>query len=143
MDFIWKVVVATGLVLLPTATFAQQSKALVYEKTQVEPDQESSPLGVATDEFKGIHVISASVRGVRGANGVIYWVSKDKATLSAYEGEQLLWRTNVGKAFKADFAQPKIEKLVFASNVIFVSVSKNGFAEVDRKTGQVGSKTVD
>jgi hypothetical protein len=139
MHFIQKAIVAIGLAVLPIVTFAQASKTLVYNEKQIEPDQEMTQSGMATDN----HIISSSLRGVRGANGVVYWVSEDNAILSAYKGEQLLWRVNVAEAFKSDFPQPQIEKLAFASNVVFVLVSKKGFAEIDRETGQLGSKVVD
>lgn len=142
MYLLKKAIVVFGLAILPLAVLAQKSNELVYKEKQVEPDQELSPIGVATDEFRGIHTISADIRGVRGANGVVYWVDKDKKILSAYRGEKLVWQVNVAEAFKTDFAQPQIEKLIFCSNMVFVSVSKTGFAEVDRESGQLGSKTV-
>ncbi|MFT2008185.1 hypothetical protein ACMA1I_05870 [Pontibacter sp. 13R65] len=143
MYFIQKAIIATGFVSLPFITFAQDSSALPYNENQIEFDQEMSPSGTATDKYKAIHDISDSVRGIRGVNGIVYWVSEDKGTLSAYEGARLLWRTDVAEAFESDFQQPQIEKLVFASNVIFVLVSKKGFAEINRETGQLGSKQVD
>ncbi|WP_242920541.1 hypothetical protein [Pontibacter liquoris] len=140
--FIQKTIIAVGFLLLPFITYAQDAGALPYHENQVEPDQEMSPSGTATDKFKAVHIISTSLRGVRGANGVVYWVSKDKATLSTYKGAQLLWRADVAEAFKPDIQQPQIEKLVFASNVVFVFVSKRGFTEINRDTGQLGNKVI-
>ncbi|MCP2042913.1 hypothetical protein [Pontibacter sp. HSC-36F09] len=140
MSYFQKAIIVAGLVFLPFMMVAQGSSALPYNKDQIELDQEMSPSGTAIDKFKAIHVISSSLRGVRGANGVVYWVSKDKATLSAYKGVRLLWRTNVAEAFKADVQQPQIEKIVLASNVIFVSVSDKVLVEIDRETGQLGKK---
>ncbi len=141
MRFTFRKVVAAGLFALPPAAiFARQSGPLPYATTQVEPDQEMSPIGVATDEFKGIHIISTRVRGVRGANGVVYWVSSNKEILSAYQGEHLLWRLNVAKAFTPALSQPQIKKLIFCSNTVFVTVNKKGFAEVNRQTGSLGHK---
>lgn len=143
MYFVQKAIIVVGLVSLPFITFAQDSRGLPYNENQIEPDQELSPSGTATDKYKAIHIISTSLRGVRGVDGVVYWVDKDKATLSAYKGAQLLWRTNVAEIFKSDFQQPQIEKLVFASNVVFVSVSEKGFVEIDRETGQLGDKVIE
>ncbi|MFD2247657.1 hypothetical protein [Pontibacter ruber] len=140
MNFIQKATIVAGLVFLPFMTLAQGSRALPYNEDQIELDQEVSPSGTATDKFKAIHVISTSLRGVRGANGIVYWVSKDKATLSAYKGARLLWQTNVAEAFKSKFQQPLIEKIILSSNVIFVSVSNKVLVEINRETGQLGKK---
>jgi outer membrane protein assembly factor BamB len=130
----------------PTAV-AQPSAPLPYANAQVEPDQESSPLGVATDEFKAVHRPSPSVRGVRGADGVVYWVSRDNRVLTAYRGKQQVWQTPVADAFRSQLQDAQIETLVFASNTIFVTLGKTvgnrGFAEVNRQTGQVQFKDVE
>ncbi len=138
-----KAVTAAGLLtLLSGGVLAQTSKPLPYNPAQVEPDQDQSPLGVATEEFKGIHVVSPQVRGVQMANGDVYWVSSNQEVLSAYHGNRLLWRVNVAQAFKPAIAQPRIEKLVFASNVVFVFVNKKGAIEVERQSGRLSPTTI-
>ena len=138
-----KAVTVAGLLTLhPGAVLAQSAKPAPYNLAQVEPDQDRSPLGVATEEFKSVHNISAHVRGVRMANGVVYWVSANQEVLSAYDGNRLLWRVNVAQAFKPAMSQPQVEKLIFASNVIFVVVNKKGFIGVDRKSGSLSPTTI-
>ena len=114
------------MALLSPAAVAQQAPPLPYANIQVEPDQESSPLGVATDEFKAIRRLSPTRRGVRGADGVVYWVSPDNRVLMAYRGPQQLWQTPVAEAFRSQLKDPKFEQLIFTSNVIFVVVGKKG-----------------
>ena len=130
------------LALLSPAAVAQHASPLPYATTQVEPDQESSPLGVATDDFKAIHRLSPTVRGVRGADGVVYWVSPDNRVLTAYRGPQQLWQTPIAEAFRSKLKDPQIERLIFASNVIFVVVGKKGFIEVNRQTGSLSPTTI-
>lgn len=130
------------MALRSPAAVAQPASPLPYANTQVEPDQESSPLGVATDEFKAIHRLSPTVRGVRGADGVVYWVSPDNRVLTAYRGPQQVWQTPVAEAFRSQFKDPQIEQLIFASNVIFIVVNKKGFLEVDRQSGSVSPTSV-
>ena len=140
MHFLKTTLVLVGLLVLSLTIFAQNSGISFYNEKQIESDQEMSPVGVETDEFKGIHIISAAIHGVRGANGIVYWVDKDSRILSAYRAKELLWRVNVADAFKPNTAQPKIEKLIFSTEVVFVVVSTKGFAEVDRKSGRLESK---
>ena len=128
--------------VLASAAVAQQASPLPYANTQVEPDQESSPLGVATEDFKAVHRLSSTVRGVRGTDGVVYWVSPDHRVLTAYRGAQQVWQTPVANAFRSQFKDPKIEQLIFTSNVIFIVVNKKGFIEVDRQSGNVSPATV-
>ena len=136
-------VTAAGLLsLLSGGVLAQTSKPLPYNPMQVEPDQDQSPLGVATEEFKGIHVVSAQVRGVRMANGEVYWVSANQEVLSAYHGNRLLWQVNVAQAFQPAIAQPRIEKLVLASNVVFVFTNQKGAIEVERESGKLSPTTI-
>lgn len=130
------------LAVLSSAAVAQPASPLPYANTQVEPDQESSPLGVATEDFKAVHRLSSTVRGVRGADGMVYWVSPDHRVLTAYRGAQQVWQTPVADAFRSQFKDPKIEQLIFASNTIFVVVNKKGFIEVDRQSGSVSPTTV-
>ena len=130
------------MALLSPAAVAQQVPPLPYANIQVEPDQESSPLGVATDDFKAIHRLSPTVRGVRGADGVVYWVSPDNRVLTAYCGPQQLWQTPIAEAFRSKLKDPQIERLIFASNVIFVVVGKKGFIEVNRQTGSLSPTTI-
>lgn len=105
--------------LPPELLLAQQRQHYNYKLT--EPDQE-------LDGFSGgyakIHKLSAQLRGVRGANGTIYWVSVDGSRLSAYQNNKLLWQTNVAKPFQAVIHQAKVTSLIFTFNIIFVRVSE-------------------
>lgn len=128
------------LVLLPVALLAQQRPSVApYDAKLVESDQE---VDAAYGISKGIHQITPLVRGVRGADDVVYWTSSDKQVLLAYQSKQLVWKTNVARVFPMPLQQAGINTLIFASEIAFVRVGKNGFAEVNRKTGLVTSKTI-
>jgi hypothetical protein len=68
-----------AMMLLAADPVAARQSAYNYNLT--EPDQE-------LDDFSGryakIHKISARLRGVRGADSTLYWVSPDGHLLTAY-----------------------------------------------------------
>jgi hypothetical protein len=80
---------------------------------------------------------------VRGADSTLYWVSPDGRLLTAYRRGKRLWQTNLNQCFAHLIRDVKVDKLVFSSNVIFVSTAKGGHAEIDRTTGKVGAVGVD
>jgi hypothetical protein len=138
-----KPLLAACLLVLPSTGFAQlPPQTRPYDPGQVELDQELNHFN-ATATFKSIHRISAQVRGVQAADKVVYWVSPDRTVLSAYQGEQQLWHLNVRHAFEPTLAQAQIRSLVLSQHVLFVSVQQGGFAEVDRRTGNLTHKTID
>jgi hypothetical protein len=129
---------ALAAALLTTAPLAAQQRLPSYALT--EPDQE---LDSFSGGYAGIHKISARLRGVRGADSTLYWVSADSRRLTAYQRGRQLWQANVTQAFAAVLPNAVIDRLVFASNVVFVFTAKNGHAEVDRATGKVSAVGVD
>jgi hypothetical protein len=126
------------VMLLVAGPVAAQQSGYSYNLT--EPDQE-------LDGFSGgyakIHKISARLRGVRGADSTLYWVSPDGHLLTAYRRGKRLWQTNINQHFAYLIRDVKIDKLVFSSDVIFVFTAKSGHAEIDRLTGKVGTIGVD
>lgn len=125
------------MLLAARPLLAQQ---LPHAHNLTEPDQE-------LDGFSGgyakIHRISARLRGVRGADSTLYWVSPDGRQLTAYKRGQRLWQAHVSQAFAHVLSGAKIDKLIFSSNVVFVSTAKGGHAEIDRATGKVTAVGVD
>ena len=98
-------------------------------------------------EKKPYFKVSPQMRGIKGLNGIILWVEADNKSLAAYQGDRLLWKTNVVEpcARLAGFeGTPEIQTVVSQStvHVIFVQVGKNAFAEVDRKTGLISSTDI-
>jgi hypothetical protein len=128
----------TAMTLLASGPLLAQQPSYSYSLT--EPDQE-------LDDFSGgyakIHKISASLRGVRGADRTLYWVSPDGRLLTAYRRGKRLWQINLNQFFAHLIRDVKVDKLVFSSNVIFVFTAKGGHAEIDRTTGKVGAVGVD
>lgn len=138
-----KMLLAACSLLLTSTGFAQSTpKTTPYDQRLVELDQELNHFD-ATDTFKSIHHISTQVRGVRAAHDVVYWVSPDRAVITAYQGEQKLWHLNVRQAFEPTLSQAQIRSLVLSHEVLFVSVKQGGFAEIDRHTGKLTHKTID
>ncbi len=125
--------------LSPGALFAQ-NKPQPADSTFTEPDQE---LDLFSGRFKGIHHLSATLRGVRAADKVTYWVSADNRHLAAYQAGKRLWMTDVVAPFTAEIPAARIQSLTLATEIIFVSLGKRGFAEVDRKTGRITGKYFD
>ena len=129
--------VAAGLA--PGLLFAQH-KPQPADSALTEPDQE---LDLFSYRFKGIHYLSATLRGVRAADKVTYWVSADNRQLAAYQAGKRLWMTNVVAPFAAEIPTARIASLILTTEIIFVGLGKRGLAEVDRKTGRVTGKYFD
>jgi hypothetical protein len=134
----------TGLLvwaaLLPVPLLAQKPLPLPVDSVSTEPDQE---LDDFSGRFKGIHRITAKMRGVRGVGKTAYLVSSDGQQLSAFRANHLLWTTDVVAPFKTKTPAARISSLVLSSNILFVSLAKRGMAEVDRNTGKIVSKYFD
>ena len=81
---------------------------------------------------------SSQARGLRGADGIVYWLSADQQSVSAYQNTKLLWTTNLVAALP-----PKTTGLLTArsmawcSNALFFSVGSSGYVELNRQTGKV------
>lgn len=125
--------------LAPGSLFAQNRPQPV-DSAFTEPDQE---LNSFSGQFKDIHRLSATLRGVRAADKTTYWVSADNRHLAAYQAGKRLWVTNVVVPFKAEIPAARIRSLSLATESIFVSLGKRGFAEVDRKTGRITNRYFD
>lgn len=124
--------------LLTALPLAAQQRLPSYALT--EPDQELDGFGGG---YASIHRISARLRGVRGADSTLYWVSPDGRRLTAYQRGRQLWQANLTQAFAPILPGAVIDKLVFASNVIFVFTAQGGHAEVARDTGKISATGVD
>ncbi len=124
--------------LLMALPLVAQQRLPSYALT--EPDQE---LDGFSGGYAGIHRISARLRGVRGADSTLYWVSPDGQRITAYRRGQQLWQANLTQAFAAVLPGAVIDRLVFASNAIFVFTAKGGHAEVARDTGKISTTGVD
>ena len=122
-----------ALVMMLLATRPLLAQQLPYANSLTEPDQELDNFGGG---YASIHKISAQLRGVRGADSTFYWVSADGRQLTAYKRGQQLWQANMNQVFARVLTSVRIEKLIFASNIVFVSTTKGVYAEIDRKTGK-------
>jgi hypothetical protein len=93
--------------------------------------------------FTGLPPFSAKLRGVRGINNTVYWVSADSKHLTAYKRGRQVWQTDVSRAFTKLLPSAKINHLVLSSGVIFLSTTGRGHAEIDRATGSISALGVD
>ncbi|WP_151089206.1 hypothetical protein [Hymenobacter baengnokdamensis] len=132
-----KLLILAILLGLPDALLAQQ---LPFDLTLTEPDQE---LDDFTYQFVGIHKMSPQLRGVRGADNTVYWVSANSQQLTAYQQGKQLWQVAIGQTFQQTMRGAIVTKLIFCSTVVFVSVGSHGQAEIDRKTGAIISAGTD
>jgi hypothetical protein len=128
------------LVALLPAGLRAQTRPVTADTARTEPDQE---LDNFSGGFKGIHVITTSLRGTRGANRTAYVVARDGRQLSAYQAGKLLWTSNVAGPFLVEIPTVRIVSLVLITDLLFVNLSPRGMAEVNRKTGQVSGKYFD
>ncbi len=124
--------------LLTALPLAAQQRLPSYALT--EPDQE---LDGFSGGYASIHRISARLRGVRGADSTLYRVSLDGQRLTAYQRGHRLWQANITQAFATILPGAVIDRLVFASNVVFVFTAQGGHAEVARDTGKISATGVD
>jgi hypothetical protein len=131
--------IALLLALLPIPLLAQTRPAPA-DTTRTEPDQE---LDHFSGRFRGLHRITARLRGVRAAANTVYWVGADGRHLSAFQAGKLQWATDVVAPFRAEIPAARIASMALASNIIFVNLGKRGMAEIDRKTGQIVGKYFD
>jgi hypothetical protein len=120
------------LLLLPSAALAQHQKPeLPYNAKLITLQPEA---GAGNPAFQP----SASLRGMKAlADGKVYLVSPDNKSLSAYQGNRLVWKTNVVEACPTIIGQRKIQKVTLSPKTIFVLVGNRTFAEVDTATGKV------
>jgi hypothetical protein len=126
-----------GLVAASATLAAQQP---VYNLALTEPDQE---LDDFSGGFTGLHRFSAKLRGVRGMDNTVYWVSADSKHLTAYKRGRQVWQTDVSRAFTKLLPSAKVDRLALSSNVIFVMTTGRGHAEIDRTTGSISALGVD
>lgn len=129
------------LLLLPGLLLAQQPKAALPHDPKLL--KQESKIGMGAASFK----VSPRLRGMKGINGVVLWVSADKQLLSAYEGSRLLWKTNVGVACPHGSGLGEINFIVSESSVafifFFVGEGNRIHGEIDRKTGRITSSGID
>jgi hypothetical protein len=125
--------------LLPAGLLAQ-TRPVLADTARTEPDQE---LDDFSGGFAGTHVMTASLRGTRGAKRTYYVVAADGRQLWAYQAGKLLWATDVAAPFLAQIPAARIASLVLSSNLLSVNLGPRGMAEVDRKTGKIGAKYFD
>jgi len=90
-----------------------------------------------------LHRFSAKLRGVRGANSTLYWVSADSKQLTAYKRGRRLWQADVSQAFAKLLPSAKIDRLALSTEYIFLMTTGRGHAEIKRATGSVGAVGVD
>lgn len=121
-----------------SATLAAQQPA--YNLALTEPDQE---LDDFSGKFAGLHRFSARLRGVRGADSTLYWVSADNKHLVAYKRGRRLWQADISRAFVKLLPSAKIDRLALSSEYIFLLTTGRGHAEINRATGSVGAVGVD
>lgn len=99
--------------LVATLTLAAQQPA--YNLALTEPDQE---LDDFSGRFAGLHRFSAKLRGVRGADSTLYWVSADSKHLTAYKRGRRLWQAAVSQAFAKLLPSAKIDRLALSTEYI-------------------------
>jgi hypothetical protein len=129
------------LVLLPATLLAQPTAAILpYDLALVKPEP-----GVEELDTPPSFTISVQVQGMKGLNGIVLWVTADKKALRSYQGNQLMWETDVTAAHPSTSGRREIQRVVSQSAVpvIFVFMSGRCYAEVDRKTGRILATGVD
>ena len=121
-----------AVLALPTAAMAQDQKPEAPYNAQLVVRQPEIGLGNPT------FVPSAQVRGMRAlSDGKVYWVATDNRQLLAYQGNRLVWKTDVVGACSQVVGARKISKVVLGTKTIFVTVGERTFAEVDASTGKI------
>lgn len=128
------------LLFLAGLLLAQQPQS--YDLKLTEPDQELDDFKDKGD-FEGIHRITPRMRGVRGIDNTLYWVSADRRRVTAYQRGRQVWQANVAKAFFSYLPDATVITLVFCFNTVFVLTNKKGHAEIDRATGVISAVGVD
>ena len=127
-----KTLTVSLLLLVPGITLAQHQKPeLPYNAQLVKLQPE---VGAGNPSFQP----SAAIRGMKAlADGKVYLVSTDDKAISAYQGNRLVWKTNVVEACPTIIGQRKIRKVTLSSKTLFVLVGSRTFAEVNTATGKV------
>jgi hypothetical protein len=127
----------TAILIASRPLAAQQP---THNLALTEPDQE---LDNFSGKFTGLHRFTTHLRGVRGANSTLYWVSANGKQLLAYKKGQKIWQANVSQSFAKLLPSAIIDHIVLTSNVIFIMTIGRGHAEIDRTTGIISALGVD
>ena len=120
------------LTLLPGVAMAQHQKPeLPYNEKLITLQPE---VGGGSPAFHP----SAAVRGMKAlSDGKVYLVSTDNKSLSAYQGNRLVWKANVVAACPSIVGQHAIRQVTLGPKLISVMVGERTFADVDADTGKI------
>ncbi|MBO2009408.1 hypothetical protein [Hymenobacter negativus] len=129
---ITKILRVSLFLFLPGIALAQHQKPeLPYNASLVTLQPEA---GTGNPAFQP----SATIRGMKAlSDGKVYLVSTDDKSLSAYQGNRLVWKANVVEACPTIVGQHKIRKVTLSPKTLFVVVGTRTFAEVDAATGKI------
>ena len=87
---------------------------------------------------------SAQVQGLKGKDGVVYWLSADKKSITAYKGETTLWASTLASALPKEAVGPlTIKSMAWCDNALFFSIGESAYVELDRQTGKVNQAGTD
>lgn len=132
------VLILFGILSLKQLIAQAQQHLYNIELVSPDPDTVCKIEPEFTYSYIAYHHISERVRGVKGNDGVVYWVTSDKQCVQAYRGNNLLWEVDAVMNSQPDIiGTPEIRALGLAGKAILVVVGKHAFVEIDRKRGSV------
>ena len=86
---------------------------------------------------KGLNLTMSTKRGVKGGNGIVYFVQNDGLTLTAYNGSKIKWIVNVVNPCKvAALEKSAILGLYLVNDHISLALGKGNYARVDIQDGK-------
>ena len=111
-----------GLLFILQTTSAQDKTA--YDKSKTSTDTE-------------LDFAFTDKRGIESKNGIIYYVEKDKKTLTAYENEKIKWQTNIIEICgQPAVGQPEIRYVKLDNDTLSIVFGKHSLVSVDISNGK-------
>ena len=112
------------IVLLFTLQTVWSQDTITYDKDKISIETE-------------LNFTFTDKRGIESKNGTIYFVEKDKKTLTAYENGKVKWKTNIIEICgQPTVGLPEIRYLRLCHDKLKVVFGKHSFAEVDINNGK-------
>jgi hypothetical protein len=111
-----------GLLFAFQAATAQDKAA--YDKSKISTEAE-------------LNSGSTNKRGIESKTGIIYYIEKDKKTITAYEKSKIKWQTDIIEVCgRPAVGKPEIRYLRLDKETLKIVFGKHSFASVDINTGK-------
>jgi len=86
---------------------------------------------------KELNLVFSDKRGIKGDDGVVYFVQRDGLTLTAYKGSEVKWTVNFSKTCEeTTVKKSEIQYMGLTGEKIQLIFTKRNFANIDVRDGK-------